>query len=119
MWIWNECVEMIIKHKSFRAEYHGTHAPHNNTPLYGRRAYWRIYVGDRFIAKVTTPVKSMNPKQATLDKLLKAEIKKRIEAISERVELDHYGMVVIIKTDPYSIRPLTELIEGQYNWRAA
>jgi hypothetical protein len=64
--------------------------------------------------KITAPVKSLNPKQATLDRLLREALKERINNIREVCETDHYGKVYIVKRDPSSICPLVELIEGEY-----
>lgn len=110
--IYNSCIDLIVQ--QCRIEYNGTHAPHNETPLYGRRAYWRVYIGDSYVCKITAPVKSLNPKQATLDKLFKAELAKRIQAIGYSLDVDHYGCMRVISVDPYGVRALVDLLEGKY-----
>jgi hypothetical protein len=113
MRIWNEIVDCIIQ--SIKIEYNGTHCPHRETPLYGRSAYWRIYTQDgQFVSKITTPVKTLNPKPKTLEKLFRAELKKRLQAIERVVETDHYGMIVTYEVDPYHVRSLIELVERKY-----
>lgn len=117
MYISNSLIELILSRCT--VEYSGTHAPHcpklGNKGLWGRAAYWRVYVpGVGFTCKITAPVKSINPKQATLDKLLRAELRKRIEAIQETTELNHYGEVETFMRDPYSVRRLVESIHGAY-----
>lgn len=97
-----------------RIEYNGTHNSDPKSPLWGRCAYWRIYLGDTYINKITAPVKSINPKQATLNRLLKLELKKRINAIEESLECSHYGEIVKVFCDPYSIMPLIKAFEGRY-----
>lgn len=114
MRIWNSIIDKMMQSPRLRVEYGGCHAPHNETPLYGRNAYWRLYIDDAFIAKVTAPVKAMEPKPATLEKLLKAAVKARIENIGEVCETDHYGQIYVVKCDPSSVRRLLELVEGQY-----
>ncbi len=117
MYIWTELVNAIVDHPKLKIEYGGCHSPHNETPLYGRNAYWRLSIDDpnsHFFAKVTAPVKSLNPTKSTLDKLLRAAIKERIMAITEVVECDHYGQVYIAQRDPYSIRGILTLIDGEY-----
>jgi hypothetical protein len=112
MYIENSALDLLIK--TLRIEYSGTHNSDPKAPMWGRRAYWRLYLGDTYIAKVTAPVKSLQPKQITLDKLLKAELRKRIEAITERLQFDHYGQMQIVALDPYSVRRLVESLEGKY-----
>lgn len=117
MTIPNSLIDLIISRCTI--EYNGTHAPwsqeHGNNGLYGRHAYWRVFVpGIGFCCKITAPVKSINPKQKTLDKLLRAELRKRIEAIQEHVETDHYGQLYIAMRDPYSVRRLVESIDKAY-----
>ena len=112
MRIWSSVVDLIIKQA--RVEYSGTHSPDPNCPLYGRCAYWRIYIGDTYVCKVTARVKTLNPKQATLDKLLRAELQRRIEAIGFCMDVDHYGQMREIRVDPYGVRPLLDLVEGKY-----
>ena len=105
-----DCIYSKIK-----IEYSGTHAPHNDTPLYGRRAYWRLYMPDgTYVAKVTAPVKTINPRQKTLEKLLKAELRKRLGEIGFRMDIDNYGCMRVVESDPYSVRRLLELVEGKY-----
>ncbi len=113
MYISNSLLELIISRCTI--EYNGTHNSDRNNPLWGRAAYWRVYVpGIGFACKITTPVKSINPKQKTLDKLLRAELRKRIEAIQETCETNHYGEVQVFMRDPYSVRSLVESIDGAY-----
>lgn len=115
MLIWNSLVDLIVDSPKLTVEYSGTHCPHPETPLYGRAAYWRLYIaGYGFMAKVTAPVKVLNPQPKTLDKLLRAEIKRRIEAIQDVVETDHYGQVYVIHRDPYGVERLLDLIKGEY-----
>lgn len=112
MYIPNSAVQLIMA--QVRVEYSGCHAPHSETPLYGRRAYFRLYIGDDYIAKVTVPVKTMNPHKATLDKLLLAEVKRRIEAIGPELDLDRYGCMRVVDRDPYGVKRLLDLVEGKY-----
>lgn len=117
MYISNSLLELIINRCT--VEYNGTHTPwskeYGNKGLYGRCAYWRVYApGLGFICKITTPVKSINPKQKTLDKLFRIELRKRIEAIQETCEINHYGEVNISMRDPYSVRSLVNSIDGAY-----
>lgn len=116
MYISDSLIELIISRCTI--EYNGTHNSDRKNPLWGRAAYWRVYVpGYGFCCKITAPVKSINPKQKTLDKLLRAELRKRIEAIQETCETDHYGEVHIYMLDPYSVRRLVESIDKAYtNW---
>lgn len=113
MRIYDEILDAIIE--NIKIEYNGTHNSDKDSPLWGRCAYWRLYHLDgEYISKITTPVKSIRPAKATLDKLLKAELKKRIEAIVEHCETDHYGQVHIYMRDPYSIRSILKVVEGQF-----
>lgn len=113
MYIDNSLLNLLISQLTI--EYNGCHAPHRETPLYGRAAYWRVYYKDTYLNKITTPVKSLNPKPETLKKLFKKELQKRIEAIHERCTADHYGQIHLEQRDPYSIRPMLELIlVGKY-----
>lgn len=119
MYISNSLIELIISRCTI--EYNGTHAPwcskKGNKGLYGRAAYWRVYVpGYGFACKVTAPVKSLKPKQKTLDALLRKELRKRIEAIQETCEADHYGQVHTFMRDPYSVRSLIESIDCAYTY---
>lgn len=113
MHIWETLLDCLIS--QIKIEYNGTHNSDPSAPLYGRRAYWRLYLSDgTYVCKMTTPVKSINPKQRTLDKLFKAELKRRIEAISEHVTTDDYGRVQIEYRDPYSVKRLLDAIVGKY-----
>ena len=98
--------------------FNGCHAPHPDTPLYGRRAYFSVECSLGYVSKITFPVESMNPSQKTLDKGLRKEIEKRINAIQLKLDCDHYGTASIIEVDPYSIRPLVEqyCCEFKNNW---
>lgn len=113
MRIYNQILDAIIE--NIKIEYNGTHNSDSAAPLWGRAAYWRLYHLDgEYISKVTAPVKSIQPSKATLDKLLKLELKKRIEAIVEHCETDHYGQVHIYMQDPYHIRSILKVVEGQF-----
>lgn len=113
MYIDNALLDILIK--TLVIEYNGTYNSDPKNPLLGRAAYWRVYLeGYGFVCKITTPVKSIKPKQATLDKLLRAELKKRIEAIHERATTNHYGEIGIEYRDPYNVRRLVESLERKY-----
>lgn len=113
MRIANSLIDLILSRCT--VEYNGTHNSDRQNPLWGRAAYWRIYVpGYGFSCKITAPVKTMHPRQSTLNKLLKAELRKRLEAIEETCETNHYGEVQVYMTDPYSVRPLINAIDGAY-----
>ena len=112
MRIQKSLVDLILK--QVRVEYNGTHNPDPKNPLWGRAAYWRLYIGDSYVCKVTTPVKSIKPKQSTLDRLLKAELQHRLESITESLEADPYTQVVIVRYDPYGVRRLLDLVVGQF-----
>lgn len=117
MYISNSLIELIISRCTI--EYSGTHAPYcpklGNKGLWGRAAYWRVYMPRYgFACKITAPVKSLNPRKATLDKLLRAELRRRIEAIQETCETNHYGEVCVYMKDPYSMCVLVESIQGAY-----
>ncbi len=112
MYIENSLLDLIIS--KLTIEYSGCHNSDSKNPLWGRAAYWRIYVGDTYIAKITTPVKSLEPTKKTLDKLFRAELKKRIEAIHERFTTDHYGNMQIEQRDPYSMKRLLGMFENKY-----
>lgn len=113
MRISNSLIDLILSRCT--VEYNGTHNSDRNNPLWGRHAYWRVSVpGYGYCRKITAPVKSINPKQKTLDKLLRAELRKRIEAVQETCETNHYGEVCIYMTDPYGVRPLLNAIDGAY-----
>lgn len=100
--------------KKVRFEYSGCHSPDKKNPLWGRAAYWRAYIGGSFVCNITTPVNVMNPRKSTLEKLLKKEVRKRIEAITEIAQPNHYGQIYIYSVDPYSVRPLVESIDREY-----
>lgn len=118
MRIGDKLVDEIIK--GLKVEYNGCHAPHNSTPLYGRAAYWRIYLLDgTFIAKITTKVKVMRPNAKTLSKLFRAELKRRIEAIGPVCETDNYGQVVVYDQDPYCVGRVLDIIENKFIERVA
>lgn len=113
MKIYDEVLDAILE--NIKIEYAGTHNSDVNSPLWGRAAYWRLYHLDgTYITKVTAPVKSIRPSSATLSKLLKAEVRKRIEAIQERCEADDYGQVHVYMNDPYIIRSILSVVEGEF-----
>jgi hypothetical protein len=113
MYIQDALIDLILDTCKF--EYNGTHCPHRETPLYGRAAYWRAYLPTgTYVCKITTPVKTLNPKPATLRKLLKAELKSRIREIGNNCTFDHYGQVEIRHCDPSGVMPLVESIKGMY-----
>lgn len=113
MYIDSFVIECIIS--KLKIEYGGCHAPHNDTPLYGRRAYWRVYLEDgTYVAKITTPVKTLNPKPKTLNKLLRAELRNRLGEIGYRMDIDNYGCMRVVESDPYSLKRLLELVDGKY-----
>lgn len=116
MYIQKSIVQAILKSKKVTIEYSGTHNSDFKNPLYGRRAYWRLYLQDvGFVCKVTTPVKSLNPKKETLDKLLEAELLKRLSAIDLSVDLNSYGQVTGPREiDPYSVKRLLSVVVGEY-----
>jgi hypothetical protein len=66
------------------------------------------------VAKLTAPVKAMQPKEETLRRLLKEELYKCIQAIGPVCETDHYGQVVIYDVDTYEVKPLLRLIDKKY-----
>lgn len=91
-------------------EFRGCHTPHNDTPLYGRRAYYMI---DN--CKVTFPVKSINPKAKTLRQGLIKELKRRIESIGYKLDTSWSGYMSLVQCDPYSVKSLFETyINNQY-----
>ncbi len=113
MYIGNSILDLIMK--EITIEYNGTHNSDPKAPLWGRRAYWRIsHKNLRGCMKITTKVYSVNPRSETLKKLLRVEIKRRIEAIQECMTLDNYGQMYIQQSDPYSIRPLIEIFERKF-----
>lgn len=115
MYISDYLLDLVIK--CVRVEYNGTHNSDRENPLWGRRAYWRVYMPSYgFACKITAPVRSIKPKQATLDRLFREELKRRFEAIHECVETDHYGQVQVVWRDPYSVRKLLEVVEGKFYW---
>lgn len=115
MYIDNALLDLIIASPLVTIEYSGTHNSDPKAPLWGRRAYWRVYIqGSGFAFKITAPVKSISPKKATLDKLFKAELKNRFEAIGEHFTTDHYGRMQVEYRDPYSVKQLLKVAEGYY-----
>lgn len=113
MYIGDHVLDFLIS--QLVIEYYGTHNSDQKNPLWGRHAYWRVYLKDgTYIAKVTVPVKCIKPGAALQARLLKAELRKRLEAIGEVCEYDHYGMVQIGTSDPYGIRSILSAIEGKY-----
>jgi hypothetical protein len=113
MYVSDYLLNLVIK--TITVEYSGTHCPDPKNPLYGRCAYYRLYTpGGGFACKLTFPVKSLNPKQATLDRLFKAELKRRFEAIHERLDTDHYGQMSVVWRDPSGVRVLLKHLEGKY-----
>lgn len=112
MYIQDSLLDLLISQLTI--EYNGTHNADSKNPLWGRHAYWRVYLNGSFVAKITTRVHSINPRPETLKKLFKAELKKRIGAISETVEADHYTQVYILQRDPYGVRRLVEHLKGQF-----
>jgi hypothetical protein len=103
----NKRLDRIIS--KLTIEYNGCHAPWSDTPLYGRNAYWRIYINNTFVAKITAPVKSMQPRNNTLQKLFKSALKKRLERIRKAILIDDYGYEYRRKLDPSSLRSLIPL----------
>lgn len=115
MKIYDSLIDLILSR--CKVEYNGTHNSDPKSPLWGRRAYWRVSIpGYGFCCKITAPVKSINPKQKTLDRLLRAELRRRIEEIQEICETNHYGEVSIYMRDPYGVRPLVNAISGAYTY---
>lgn len=115
MYIEQSLLDLLIS--KLRIEYNGCHSPNHGDgqTLYGRAAYWRVYDSDgTYLAKITTPVKTMEPKPKTLEKLFRAELQKRIEAIHERCTTDHYGHIQVERRDPYSMRRMLDLILNRY-----
>lgn len=112
MYISVASVEFILS--QCRVEYSGTHNSDSKNPLWGRAAYWRIYLGDTYICKITAPVKSINPRPATLHKLLVNELRERIFSIGEYVEMDHYAQIKIERRDPSGVERLVNNIVGKY-----
>lgn len=116
MFIQTSIVNAIIVSPKIRIEYSGTHNSDPKNPLYGRRAYWRLYLeGYGFVCKVTAPVRSINPKQSTLNKLLVTTLKERLSAIDYVVGLNPYGEISKpYKIDPYSCEKLLDAVTGEY-----
>jgi len=113
MYISSQVLDLLIS--KLVIEYNGTHNSDPKSSLWGRRAYWRIYMhGHGFAGKITTPVKSINPKPATLQKLFRAELRKRFEAVQMQCCTDHYGQIYQQTADPYSVLPLLKAVEGKY-----
>jgi hypothetical protein len=113
MYIQESVLNLIISKCTI--EYSGTHNPDPKHPLWERRACWRVFVPNYgFACKITTPVTSLNSTKKTLDKLFKAELRKRIEAIQETCTTDHSGMVVVFTIDLHSIRSILKCVEGSY-----
>jgi hypothetical protein len=113
MYIDNHLLDILIS--TLKIEYNGTHNSDPESPLWGRRAYWRVYLADgSYSAKITAPVKSINPRPATLAKLFRAELKRRIESIHERCTTDHYGNIQIEYRDPCSVKRIVESITNKY-----
>jgi hypothetical protein len=113
MYISNRVLDLLIE--LIKVEYGGCHAPHNDTPLYGRSAYWRIYLPDgTFVAKITTPVQSLNPTKKTLQRLFKAELKQRINDIQIVMDTTYSGQMFISERDPSSVKPLMKFLENKY-----
>lgn len=111
MYIQDSLVDLILKR--VKIEYSGLHSSNG----WSARAYFRLYTqDDTFLAKVVTgPIKSKNPKQKTLDKALKTELKKRFQSIQIVVDTDHYGQVSKPRiVDPYSVMKLVDLIQSKY-----
>lgn len=113
MYIESTLLDKIMELCKFK--YGGCHAPHNETPLYGRVAYWRAYLPDgTYVCKITTPVEVLEPEPAQLQKLLRIEVKKRFKEIHELVMCDHYGKIKIVYRDPNGIKPLLKCILDKY-----
>ncbi len=111
MYIYSSIIEQIIKRCTF--EYSGVHSS-NGWP---GRAYWRVYVPEYgFACKIVSgPLRSKNPKQATLDKALRAELKRRFDAVQVIVDTDHYGQVSSPRiNDPTGVMQLLKAVEGKY-----
>lgn len=108
MYISKKHVERIIDNAEL--EFRGCHAPHNETPLYGRRAYYMIdYV------KVTFPVKSMSPRKSTLREGLIKELQRRIGEIGFRLDVSWSGYSQVVIYDGYGVMPLLKrYIDKQY-----
>lgn len=115
MYIDSALLDLIIASPLITIEYSGTHNSDPKAPLWGRRAYWRVYIqGSGFAMKITAPVKSINPSKKTLAKLFKAELNKRFNEIHERFTTDHYGRMQVEYRDPNNIRQLLKVAEGYY-----
>lgn len=100
-------IERIIDNAEI--EFRGCHAPHKDTPLYGRKAYFMV--DD---CKITFPVKSINPRTKTLREGLINELKRRVEAIKLCVDVSWSGCMRVVKYDPYSVERLfLKYNEGQ------
>lgn len=101
-------IERIIDNADI--EFRGCHAPHRETPLYGRAAYFMI---DH--CKVTFPVNSLNPRKSTLRKGLIKELRRRIESIGYRMDVSWSGYMQLCEYDPYSVKRLVEkYLDRQY-----
>jgi len=109
MYIQNTIIEFILT--QVEVEYSGTHNSDPKAPLYGRCAYWRIYLDGSFVCKITTPVKSINPKPATLHKLLVEELSKQFRAIQDRIETNEWGQIWRQHSDPYSVEKLLSVVK--------
>jgi hypothetical protein len=100
-------VEYILDNASIGER--GCHAPHNETPLDGRRAYYMI---DH--VKVTFPVKSLKPTQSTLRAGLIKEMQRRFASIGFALDVNWSGTVSVVERDPYSVLPLlTKYVDGK------
>lgn len=111
MHISDSILDLVIKRCIF--EYSGVHSS-NGWP---GRAYWRAYVPEvGFVCKIVSgPLKSKNPKQSTLDKALKAELKRRFHNVQVVVDTNHYGEVSSPRIiDPHSVLGLFKVVEGKY-----
>lgn len=96
-------------------EYGGCHNSDRDNPLWGRCAYYRVYSKDgHYLSKITFPVKTLEPRESTRLKLLRAEIKHRVESITEYCTTTWSGQVVIEERDPYSVQCLLDLIKNKY-----
>jgi hypothetical protein len=106
MYIDDKVLDILIN--SLTLEYHGCHSPDSTDPLWGRCAYWRVYYKDKYYAKITTPVKVLEPSKKQLKTLFKKELKKRIDSIGYTLDVNSYLAMSVVVCDPYSLKGLVE-----------
>ena len=112
MYLSDSLLDLVLKRCS--VEYRGLHSSGG----WPSRAYYMLSVEGKSLSSckvVTQPIKAKQPKQATLDKALRAELRRRFDAVQVLVETDHYGQVQQPRIiDPHGVLPLLQTISGNY-----